>query len=1275
MLASTCFTRDELERYLHGRAEDELSDAIEVHLESCTQCEDTLCELDPSDDTLVRTLQIKGSGQTSTPAWVEKVASAPFDTGEQCGGQESDSTTEPPDELGDYELENVLGRGGMSVVFSARHKHLGREVALKVLLPTTQQHAVSRERFVREMKAVGGLDHPAIVRATDAGDCRDTLYLVMEQIDGVDLNRVSQCEGPLRVADACAIGIEVARGLTHAHEQGVVHRDIKPSNVMLDHHSNVKILDFGLARMQSAACDVSLQTTMGQLLGTLDYMAPEQANGSEVDARADIYALGATLFKLLAGVPPYGRSAEMPIIEFLNRLATHDAKSVGEHRDQLPGELVDLITAMVQRDPEQRVRSAEEVVERLQPFAAGADLAGLAASALAKTADSEENSLASVKASLTDFWTKPLDNAQQVVKPPMRTEINENRRLGVAGWAALGTAILSVVGLIAFTIVITLTSGEGEIRIESELDDVKIAIVDEKDQVDYMKVEQGTAFLLVRTGRYRIRLNSPSDGVEVTPQEVVVRKNKTTIATVRRIAAAKATAKAAPAKRDAAVAMDAQLQLNDAMAELALAKQQPDADPAAIKELEQKLIRLRALSRPIPTEPVYQGRTLADWAAQMRFERDEHARQQASKGVLELVSTLPDNERAVLVLEVGAKWFAWGTESLEDKLFSEIHSDARAMGSITRQIRDIDRQVASEQLVMALNDADESLRGSTLVLCADLRDEFWDGGWPTVLTALKKRAESDTGSAQIASQLTYAFCHPDRDHAAELLMAIDSNTATDTMLSAMIYATQLRKLEIPRERQLNWVGMHLAKVARPWGAHSLWDAREFGPFRKVDWNQMDDKLQADVNTTVRPLLVAFEETLESVADNPQDVSLQLEAAVKSYLLSSVIEQANLTGEAREQAVALLTRRLEQLLQFRAKHTKQPDRNMDTPAGVAINILLLTGEVPESIKQPAHRESGHMGERLAAASKALTPGITFRGGGRTMSSIRDQSLFLSSWYPYEVIAKLHNAARQMREAAESRARSTSRFRGPSSMASSLSGAFQANPGWRPDARLMLDYAATSAEAAELINDMFSARQFTVAQRRHPEFARAVDEFMESANNSEATELGLKLWKEVHADEEIEAKLLGWLESADPIHVRVALEQLANKGNDRDESLQRLRGEWAKPVAAAIDRIADTTQLTASDLGFLDALQDKAPRAASHALKYLTRWLDDPAFRAKAAEKGGPEQCVNILLRFPEQAQQIRAKVQKVVSDPEIALPANGDARALGRFLGLLPDSPE
>jgi eukaryotic-like serine/threonine-protein kinase len=212
----------------------------------------------------------------------------------------------PGQMLGVYRLEKKLGEGGMGAVWKAQHTKLGKTVALKVLPRQLTSNPDSVGRFEREMKAVGLLDHPHIIRAMDAGEIDGTHFLVMEYADGVDLAEVVRQRGPRKVRDACEMIRQAALGLGHAHQHGLIHRDIKPTNLFLTKAGQVKILDLGLARLQGEDVSPSSHdptiTRMGQIMGTPDYMATEQWDDTHsVDGRADLYSLGCTLFFLLAG--------------------------------------------------------------------------------------------------------------------------------------------------------------------------------------------------------------------------------------------------------------------------------------------------------------------------------------------------------------------------------------------------------------------------------------------------------------------------------------------------------------------------------------------------------------------------------------------------------------------------------------------------------------------------------------------------------------------------------------------------------------------------------------------------------------------------------------------------------------------------------------------------------------------------------------------------------------------------------------------------------------
>ncbi len=384
MVETQCWPREKLKAYLAGWADVEQSDSIESHLAQCPSCEQTVVELEANPDTLVALLH-EVSHQPAQPR-VESIdpglASALSEARHLMDPSEAsqlDSTWEPPTtEIGAYELVRTLGRGGMGAVYLARHRQLGKQVAIKLLPARSFRDDHFALRFQREIRAAGGLDHPAIVQATDAGESEGTHYLVMEFIDGLDVSQITRRVGKFSFADACEITRQVALGLSYAHAEGIVHRDIKPSNLMLDKSGQAKILDFGLARMGPWDEASKELTTVGQLMGTLDYMAPEQAERAEsVDYRADLYSLGATLFRLLCGRPPLAASPDLSPLAKLRLLATHEPPSLATLRPDAPPELVQLVGSMLTRDPAARPASAAHVADELTAFCANNDLTGL----------------------------------------------------------------------------------------------------------------------------------------------------------------------------------------------------------------------------------------------------------------------------------------------------------------------------------------------------------------------------------------------------------------------------------------------------------------------------------------------------------------------------------------------------------------------------------------------------------------------------------------------------------------------------------------------------------------------------------------------------------------------------------------------------------------------------------------------------------------------------------------------------------------------------------
>ena len=217
-----------------------------------------------------------------------------------------------------------------------------------------------------------------MVAATDAGEDNGTHYLVMELVNGMDLGRIVRNCGPLRSADACELVRQAAIGLNYAHEQNVIHRDVKPSNLMLGRDKTVKVLDLGLATLSGMNGTVDELTTVGQMMGTLDYMAPEQA-GSDypVDQRSDVYGLAATLYKLLTATAPYSHPNHSTPLKKLTAMAISEPIPVRNRNQDIPRDLAELIDACLARDPDLRIQSAAEFAEQLAPFCQGHSLSEL----------------------------------------------------------------------------------------------------------------------------------------------------------------------------------------------------------------------------------------------------------------------------------------------------------------------------------------------------------------------------------------------------------------------------------------------------------------------------------------------------------------------------------------------------------------------------------------------------------------------------------------------------------------------------------------------------------------------------------------------------------------------------------------------------------------------------------------------------------------------------------------------------------------------------------
>ncbi|MDP9177658.1 MAG: protein kinase [Gemmatimonadota bacterium] len=265
--------------------------------------------------------------------------------------------------LSHFRVLEYLASGGMGVVYRAQDTRLNRPVALKFPLPRTRMEAAVKERFVREAKAVGALDHVNLCTVYEVGEAEHGLFIAMPLYPGETLKERLSRSGGLSIDDALTIGRQIAVGLAHAHAAGVVHRDLKPGNVMLLPDGTAKILDFGLAKVG----DLS-QTRSGAALGTISYMAPEQIRGAAVDARADLWSLGVLLYEMLTGVRPFPGEHEVSIA---HAILHDDPRPPSAVRTDLPRQVQNLVLSLLQKDAAVRYTSAKEVADDIDAIQRG----------------------------------------------------------------------------------------------------------------------------------------------------------------------------------------------------------------------------------------------------------------------------------------------------------------------------------------------------------------------------------------------------------------------------------------------------------------------------------------------------------------------------------------------------------------------------------------------------------------------------------------------------------------------------------------------------------------------------------------------------------------------------------------------------------------------------------------------------------------------------------------------------------------------------------------
>jgi formylglycine-generating enzyme required for sulfatase activity/serine/threonine protein kinase len=453
-------SQDDLSAFGLGRLDEGRALAIAQHLRGCHACCDRV-ENVPAD-TLVKLLRQAertaldprsagaGDAAASTPDYPRAETRPDAELG---SGTPLVAVDVPPGlvDHARYRIVRLLGKGGMGAVYLAEHIVMRQPRALKVISPEFVANPQAVERFHREIQTAARLDHPNIVRAYDAEQSGQTHFLVMEYVEGTDLASLLRKKGPLSVAHACHFIRQAALGLEHAREHGMVHRDIKPHNLMLTRKNLVKILDFGLAKVVSeAATEAGGPTRDGAMMGTPDYMAPEQWDDARTaDIRADIYSLGCTLYALLTGTPPF-QDAPGP----MQKMTAHvqrKPRALTEVRPEVPAELSTLAERMLAKSAADRPQTPGEVAKALQAFLQGAKPPP----------------------------EPPLPEPPEV--PPV-PELTPRRRLPVV-WL-VGAAALLLSGLLAAPLILRMRTSEGTLELTLDPPDATVLVGDKEVTVE-----------------------------------------------------------------------------------------------------------------------------------------------------------------------------------------------------------------------------------------------------------------------------------------------------------------------------------------------------------------------------------------------------------------------------------------------------------------------------------------------------------------------------------------------------------------------------------------------------------------------------------------------------------------------------------------------------------------------------------------------------------------------------------------------------------------------
>ena len=503
-----------LAAYGLGKLDDTAATGVQTHLAGCDACKRRVAEL--SADSFVGKFQ-EGRGASATGGGYTGLSAAVRAMPQRVGPDDVPSELLA---LTQYADIRELGRGGMGVVYVAKNTDMDRREVLKVVQRSSLEKvgAGAVERFLREIQAAARLQHPNVVTAYTVYRPGNLLVFAMEYAPGHDLAKVVKAKGPLAVPVACSYVHAAALGLQHAHEAGMVHRDIKPGNLILTKVNGkpaVKVLDFGLAKVTTGDRASTDLTGDGKMMGTPDYMAPEQAlDAARADIRADVYALGCTLYYLLAGKSPFGGGTLMQVID---KHRFTEATALNLVQPTVPVELAAAVAKMMAKDPAKRFQTPAEVAKAVRPFISQSAVKPATVPPRPATADtSRPAQTAPVRPTPGPPLTPSEHNPETVVvtvpaAPPSRGRL--------WAWLLVGLLLNLSGGAMVYQTVYKVRTPNGTIVVENVPDGAEV-LVDDELAVTVTRNGESVTVSAVKGGPHRLRV--VRDGKELLATDEVV---------------------------------------------------------------------------------------------------------------------------------------------------------------------------------------------------------------------------------------------------------------------------------------------------------------------------------------------------------------------------------------------------------------------------------------------------------------------------------------------------------------------------------------------------------------------------------------------------------------------------------------------------------------------------------------------------------------------------------------------------------------------------------